>query len=80
MFERAATFAVFAAFAYILAGVLFAALFVAVGVSKVDSQSRGTGLGFRLLIFPGCAAFWPLLAFRWSRASGEPPEERNPHR
>lgn len=80
MFERVATIAVFLAFAYAFAGLIFAALFVAFGVSKVDSQSRGSSLGFRLLILPGCAALWPLLALRWSRASGEPPEERNPHR
>lgn len=52
---------------YGLAGVVFAALFLWKGVDILDGGARGTGLGFRMLIAPGCVALWPLLAMRWVR-------------
>ena len=60
-------------------GVVFAAAFVLRGVERIDSAADGSGAGFRLLILPGCAALWPLLARRWRRGA-TPPEERNAHR
>lgn len=52
---------------YAAAGVVFAIAFVARGVSRIDDQAKGAGIGFRLLIFPGVAALWPLLLNRWIR-------------
>ena len=49
-------------------GTVFAIAFVAWGVSRVDRHAAGAGLGFRLMIFPGVAALWPLLLNRWLRA------------
>ena len=54
--------------AYTLIGVVFAAAFVARGVARVDPAARGGTVGFRILIFPGAAALWPLLFARWMRA------------
>jgi hypothetical protein len=62
---------------YIIIGALFAIVFVSFGVGRVDSSARGAGVGFRALIFPGVAALWPLLAWRWLRGA---PRERNAHR
>jgi len=53
---------------YAAAGVVFGIVFVARGVSRVDEHAAGAGLGFRLIIFPGVAALWPLLLSRWIRA------------
>jgi hypothetical protein len=78
--ESVAIFVAGAMYAYALAGVLFSVSFVLRGVQKVDHQAKGSSIGFRLLIFPGAVAFWPLLLKRWIRATGEPPEEGNPHR
>ena len=64
---------------YGLLGVVFALAFVTAGVGRVDASARGTGIGFRLLIAPGAAAFWPLLLTRWLRGNGQP-GERNAHR
>jgi hypothetical protein len=50
---------------YAGAGILFALAFVTVGVGRVDDHAREAGWGFRLLILPGSALFWPLLAARW---------------
>ena len=69
-----------AAGAYVAAGLVFAVLFVTIGVQRIDPAARGAPLGFRLLIAPGAAAFWPLLAFRWARGSTHPPAERTAHR
>jgi len=80
MAERVAAWFVWAMYAYALIGAVFALLFVTRGVQKVDSQAQGSGAAFRLLIFPGVAAFWPFFVRRWIHAHGEPPEERNPHR
>jgi hypothetical protein len=79
-YEKLALTLVAAFYAYVTAGTLFALLFVTVGVKRVDEQAKGTGWGFRLLIFPGCVAFWALLLSRWVSGRAEPPQERNPHR
>ena len=80
MFERIAVLFVDALSLYAALGVVFAVVFVCVGVKRFDAQAGGTGLGFRVLIFPGSVAFWPLLLRRWARGIVEPPLERNPHR
>jgi hypothetical protein len=66
--------------AYALLGIVFAGVFVFSGVQKLDSEARLSGVGFRLLIIPGVAAFWPMLVTRWSRGIVEPPIEKTPHR
>jgi hypothetical protein len=55
--------------AYAVAGLFFGLLFVFRGVKAIDPAVSGSGVGFRLMILPGCAAFWPLLFVRWLRAS-----------
>lgn len=66
-------------FSYVIIGALFAVVFVSFGVGRVDASARGAGIGFRALIFPGVAALWPLLAWRWLRGAPQP-RERNAHR
>ena len=78
MFERIAVLFVDALSLYVALGAVFAVAFVCVGVKRIDSQA--VGVGFRILIFPGSVAFWPLLLRRWARGIVEPPLERNPHR
>jgi hypothetical protein len=73
------------AFVYTLAvyaglGLVFGVPFVWFGVQRVDSEAQGSGIGFRLLILPGVAAFWPMFLYRWRRRIVEPPIENNPHR
>jgi hypothetical protein len=80
VFERIAVLFVYALVLYMTLGVVFAIAFVCVGVKRIDSQAVGTGLGFRILIFPGSVAFWPLLLRRSVRGIAEPPLERSPHR
>jgi hypothetical protein len=55
---------VYSVFAYLAIGLLFAVWFVAFGVTKLDDSAKGTGFGFRLIIFFGAAAFWTFLAWR----------------
>jgi hypothetical protein len=50
---------------YALAGLLFALAFVFRGASAMDPAAKSGTIGFRLLILPGAAAFWPLLLLRW---------------
>jgi len=54
--------------AYGVTGALFAALFVTLGIQRVDPVAQHAPLGFRLIVFPGVAALWPVLLTRWVRA------------
>ncbi len=80
MFETFAKLFVYGLETYAGLGLIFAVLFVWIGVQRLDSEAQGSGVGFRLLILPGVAAFWPLFLLRWTRRTAEPPVERNPHR
>ncbi len=60
-------------------GLLFALSFVLKGVSVIDPAAHSATIGFRVLIFPGAMALWPMLAKRWLKRS-TPPAENNPHR
>ena len=46
-------------------GLLFAIAFLTMGISQIDPVSKGSGIGFRLIILPGVAALWPVLFTRW---------------
>lgn len=80
MFETLAKIFVYALGIYSGLGLIFAVLFVWIGVQRLDSEAQGSGIGFRLLILPGVTAFWPIFLLRWTRGTAEPPVERNPHR
>ncbi len=64
---------------YLLIGVLVAIPFVIRGVGKIDPSAREGSIGFRLLIFPGSIALWPLVLRRWLGGHSAP-EENNAHR
>lgn len=74
-----ATAAVVLFTAWVAVGVPFGFAFAFVGVNVVDPVARDAKVGFRLLIVPGAAAFWPLLAWRWARGISAP-TERTAHR
>ena len=80
MLETFAKAIVYALAVYASSGLVFAVPFVWLGVQRLDSEAQGSGIGFRLLILPGIAAFWPMFAYRWARRIVEPPVEKNPHR
>jgi len=80
MFDTLLKIFVYALGIYASLGLIFAVPFVWVGVQRLDSEAQGSRVGFRLLILPGVAAFWPMFLQRWTRGVAEPPVERNPHR
>jgi hypothetical protein len=49
-------------------GLAFGAIFVTVGVGRLDHAARGAPVTFRLIILPGVVAAWPILAVQWARA------------
>ena len=79
MVEQAAIVLVRALYFYSAIGIVFALVFVVKGALQIDEEAVGAGWGFRLLILPGCVAFWPLLLKRWVSGRHTPPEERNAH-
>ncbi len=64
---------------YALAGVVFAVAFLPRAVARLDARVADAPISLRLLILPGVAALWPLLAWRWMSGASAP-VERNPHR
>ncbi len=80
MLETFAKAIVYALAVYASLGLVFAVPFVSLGVQRLDSEAQESGIGFRLLILPGVAAFWPMFLYRYSRGTAEPPVEKNPHR
>ena len=50
------------------------------GLARIDPAVTGSSWGFRIAIFPGLVALWPLLLRRWLAGANKPPEERNAHR
>ena len=54
--------------AYAIAGLIFGVAFVSAAVDRIDADTKGTSLGFRLIILPGAAALWPILLTRLIRS------------
>jgi len=50
---------------FLVCGLLISFFFLARGLSQIDEGTRGTGIGFRLIILPGMIVFWPVLLKKW---------------
>lgn len=50
--------------AYLVIGALFALYFCSSGVERIDRAASGAGFLFRVFIFPGAAALWPILVLQ----------------
>jgi hypothetical protein len=58
--------------AYLGIGAIFATAFLSLWLGRVDPlAARGTR-GFRVLIFPGVTALWPMFAVRLMRGASKP--------
>ena len=77
--EQLAGWIVGALSVYTAIGVVFAVPFVLRGVNRIDPVARESSWGFRVTIFAGSIAFWPLLLKRWALGQTAP-GERNAHR
>ena len=64
---------------YLAIGFVFGLLFVLFGVKRIDHGAEAGTWGFRILILPGCAIFWPYLLLCWAKGS-QPSEEKSAHR
>ena len=61
MSVAAAEFVVWLLGLYFAAGVVFAAVFVVVGVTRIDPDAAGMPIRARAIVFPGAVGLWPLL-------------------
>lgn len=66
--ESIVLFLVYLLQVYLLLGMLFSILFIWKGLTKVDPATQGSSIWFKLIIFPGLCAFWPLLLFKWIKS------------
>lgn len=64
---------------YLILGLVFAVPFALFLVQRVDPSVPGSTWGFRVIIIPGAALFWPLLLWRVVRGQ-KTPAECNAHR
>ena len=53
------------AISYATFGLIFGVCFSALGAGRIDPAARDAGVAFRILIFPGAAALWPVLLPKW---------------
>ncbi len=57
---------------YLIVGVIFAIVFVAAGLRRIDVAAKDMPWSARLLVFPGVVALWPLMLAKWL-ARQQPP-------
>lgn len=65
--------------AYLVAGALFAVVFLPRGVLAIDDGLRTSPVMVRVLLAPGMTLLWPIFLRRWITGRGAP-TERNAHR
>ncbi len=66
---------------YGFAGMAVAALFLTIGIDRVDPSARGSYM-FRPLIAPGVVVLWPLVLLRWlalERGATQTAPRQRPH-
>lgn len=47
--------------AYLIAGFVFALVFLGRWIDRVDESVHGAPWTFKLILLPGCMVFWPIL-------------------
>lgn len=50
---------------YLAIGAVFASVFIALGLRRVDPLAAAGALRFKVLIVPGIVALWPVLLVLW---------------
>jgi len=65
---------------YLACGAIFAVVFLWKWVGRQDPLATHGTVGFRVLVFPGVTALWPLFVTRWLRGTSAPPDEWTAHR
>ena len=64
---------------YLVAGAVFALVFLPRGVLTIDEGLRASPRMVRVLLAPGMTLLWPIFLRRWITGRGAP-VERNAHR
>lgn len=68
MIEKLVTIVLIGIFIYLVIGIVFYFPFMKRGVHLIDKGVKGTPKFFKVLIFPGIIALWPLLYKKWRAA------------
>ncbi len=68
MIEQIVTIAFIGTGIYLLIGVIFYFPFMKRGVHLIDQGVKGAPKFFKVLIFPGIVALWPLFYKKWRAA------------
>jgi len=54
---------------YLLLGAIFSIFFLWKGIGKVDAGTNGSGLVFKLMLFPAMTVFWVIFLRKWLKAN-----------
>lgn len=54
---------------YLALGLVFALVFVSLGVQRIDTSAVNASFGFRMIILPGTIALWPIMLVKWLKAA-----------
>jgi hypothetical protein len=60
----------YAAALYVAVGVVFAVVFLTIGVTRALPEPIPVSLGARILFFPASTILWPFVLRRWLQAKG----------
>ena len=55
---------------YLVLGVLFVIPFLMKGLNKIDEGTKGSTIGFKIIIIPGVVVLWPVLLAKWMKENG----------
>ncbi|MEO1733128.1 MAG: hypothetical protein AAFR45_05800 [Pseudomonadota bacterium] len=55
---------------WLIAGAVVAALFLTIGIDRIDEDARGA-YAFRPLLVPAVLLIWPLVLWRWLRLEAD---------
>jgi len=80
MFVSLVSIGLIVAGVYLALGFLVGLWLVLGAINRLDAASKGSSIGFRLLILPGMALFWPLFLLRINKNIAVAPDECNAHR
>ncbi len=64
---------------YMGCGLVFGVFFVVRGMRAAYPEAPGGTWGFKIVILPGCATFWPFLLGRWLKHRAPNSEKPDQH-
>lgn len=70
MYTYAVVILIYLVSIYLVIGLVFSIFFIyGKGLGMVDKIASLSGIGFKIIIVPGCILLWPLLLYKWMNSN-----------